>query len=362
MYPYEHYSLVKPLLSLHSPTFELNTSILNLCQLKRLFSLLDTPISINSKTTLPVLPVTPSRFLLKLKFEARQRGLILHDIRLSGGAASFVLDPLGDFAYRDLDFLISIDDVTSEANWSNIKQAVFAALPLSNKDKSSLSTEIYTDKIIRIITEHDRWGLISLRNADGRNLELKFVEHMKRQYQFSVDSFQILLDPLFTRTIDGKFPSILVSSSYGHFSQAFQHLHYRLIAVKAPEELRGGGLLKYCDLIARGFRPINQNQMKDLQRYMCSRFFIDFRDGQTQEQILFKYVTSHFGNDYEIRYRFLRCLYEIISTDRIWLSTFERRGFLRIISTMNSNIIISSSSKKEGSIDKILPCSSFFVV
>ena len=182
---------------------------------------------------------------------------------------------------------------------------------------------------------------------------------MKRQYQFSVDSFQILLDPFFTQTMDKNFPSILVSSSYGHFSEAFHHLHYRLIALKAPEELRGGGLLKYCDLIARGFRPINQNQMKDLQRYMCSRFFIDFRDSQTQEDILFKYVTSHFGNDYEIRYRFLRCLYDIISTDRIWLSAFERICFLRIISMMMSGemnerllrmnfVLVKSMNKKEG--------------
>src|ERR1700677_2566305 len=100
---------------------------------------------------------------------------------------------------------------------------------------------------------------------------------MKRQYQFSVDSFQILLDPLLnffylTKKFDSNylnFPTIIVRSSYGNFLEALQHLHYRLIAVKAPEELRGGGLLKYCDLIARGFQPTNQIQMKDLQRYMC---------------------------------------------------------------------------------------------
>lgn len=161
---------------------------------------------------------------------------------------------------------------------------------------------------------------------------------MKRQYQFSVDSFQILLDPLlnFSRKFDLNFPSIIVLSSYGNYFEALQHLHYRLIAVNAPEELRGGGLLKYCDLIARGFRPTNQIYMKDLQRYMCSRFFIDFRDSLTQEQVLFKYVTSHFGNDYDVRERFLYCLYEIISTDKIWLSGFERICFLKIIITMNS--------------------------
>ncbi|CAF1127348.1 unnamed protein product [Rotaria sp. Silwood1] len=343
----------KSLLSLQSFSFEqeinfdYNSSILNLSQTKRLFSLIDSSILISSKTTLPTLTVIPSIFLIRLKNEAQQQGLNLYDIRLTGGAASFVLDPTGDLAFRDLDFLISVNDVTTELNWTIIKQIVFASLPLSNQNNQYLYTELYTDKMIRIINEHDRWGLISLRNADGRNLELKFVEHMKRQYQFSVDSFQILLDPLLNFFYLTKkfhinsihFPSIIVLSSYGNFFQALQHLHYRLIDVKAPEELRGGGLLKYCDLIARGFRPTNQIHMKDLQRYMCSRFFIDFRDSLTQEQVLFKYVTSHFGTDYDVRYRFLRCLYDVISTDSIWLSGFERICFLRIISTMSSSIM-----------------------
>lgn len=151
--------------------FDFNSSILNLSQAKRLFSLIDSPVLISSSSTstLPILTVIPSLFLIRLKTEAEQQyGLDLHDIRLSGGAASFVLDPTGDLAFRDLDFLISVNDVTSETNWSNIKQAVFASLPLKNQENQ----QFYTDKMIRIINEHDRWGLISLRNADGRNLEL----------------------------------------------------------------------------------------------------------------------------------------------------------------------------------------------
>jgi hypothetical protein len=181
-----YHSTPKPLLSIQPFSFEqqiefdLNNSILNFLQMKRLFSLLDSPILISSKSTLPILTVIPSIFLIKLKNEARQRGLYLHDIRLSGGAASFVLDQTGDLAFRDLDFLISINDVTSELNWSNIKQAIFASLPLLNKENQHLCTEIYTDKMIRIITEHDRWGLISLRNADGRNLELVNLHKIQR--------------------------------------------------------------------------------------------------------------------------------------------------------------------------------------
>jgi terminal nucleotidyltransferase 5A/B len=134
-------------------------------------------------------------------------------------------------------------------------------------------------------------------------------------------------------------PNVSVLSNYGNFSEALEHLHQRLIAVKAPEELRGGGLFKYCDLMARGFRPSHQLHMKDLQRYMCSRFFIDFRDTTTQEQVLVKYVTSHFGRDYDVRYRFLHCLYDVIASNTVSLSGFERICFLRTIVTMSSSVM-----------------------
>ncbi len=56
----------------------------------------------------------------------------------------------------------------------------------------------YVEKIVRVInpSNNDSWALISLYNINGQNIELKFVDRMKRQFQFSVDSFQILIDPL----------------------------------------------------------------------------------------------------------------------------------------------------------------------
>lgn len=152
--------------------FEHNSSILNPSQIKRLFSLIDSPILINSRTNLPTLTVIPSIFLIQLKTQAQQKGLDLYDIRLSGGAASFVLDPTGDLAFRDLDFLISVNDVTSELTWSIIKESIYSSLSLKTDEMNNFCIEVYTDKMIRIINDHDRWGLISLRNPDGRNLEL----------------------------------------------------------------------------------------------------------------------------------------------------------------------------------------------
>jgi len=56
----------------------------------------------------------------------------------------------------------------------------------------------YIEKVVRVInpSNNDSWALMSLCNVNGQNIELKFVDRMKRQFQFSVDSFQILLDPL----------------------------------------------------------------------------------------------------------------------------------------------------------------------
>jgi hypothetical protein len=84
---------------------------------------------------------------------------------------------------------------------------------------------------------------------------------MKRKYEFSVDSFHIVLDTLFlfyscsTMPIaDNFYPTVMGESVYGNFEEALQHLHKKLIATKQPEEIRGGGLLKYCNLLVKNYR------------------------------------------------------------------------------------------------------------
>jgi len=73
--------------------------------------------------------------------------------------------------------------------------------------------EAYVSKMVKVC-EGDRWSLIALGNGTptshhpssnstggnksnrGCSVELKFVDNMRRQYEFSVDSFQIVLDSL----------------------------------------------------------------------------------------------------------------------------------------------------------------------
>ena len=133
------------------------------------------------------------------------------------------------------------------------------------------------------VTEGDRWSLISLGNHRGKNVELKFVHSMRRQFEFSVDSFQIILDSLLLfydcardMTIGESFyPTVVGESVYGDFAEAHHHLHRKMIATRSPEEIRGGGLLKYCNLLVKDYTPADPDQIKTLERYMSvdSLFF-----------------------------------------------------------------------------------------
>lgn len=84
------------------------------------------------------------------------------------------------------------------------------------------------------------------------------------------------------------------------FFQALQHLNERLIDTRRPEEIRGGGLLKYCHLLIRGYKAARPNKCRQLERYMCSRFFIDFPEVNRQEVKLRAYLDNHFGTEDQV--------------------------------------------------------------
>lgn len=103
--------------------------------------------------------------------------------------------------------------------------------------------DAYIHKMVKV-SEKDKWSLISLSNNRGRNVELKFVHRMKRQFEFSVDSFHIILDSLMLfyecsdRPIsENIYPTVLAESVYGNFNEAFSHLEKKLIVTEKPEEV-----------------------------------------------------------------------------------------------------------------------------
>lgn len=137
-------------------------------------------------------------------------------------------------------------------------------------------------------------------------------------------------------------PTIAVEAEcmYGDFDQAMDHLRNRLIATHNPEEIRGGGLLKYSDLLVRNFRPASETEIKSLERYMCSRFFIDFPDVSEQQRKIEAYLQCHFiGCEETSKYDYLMTLRRVIDESTVCLMGHERRQTLNMITVLALRVL-----------------------
>jgi len=415
-------------------------------------------------SSFPTLHIIPKDFLRQVLVKLKEHSIDITSIHLHGGAASYVLVNDSDFIYRDIDILFHVKTPLSSQQqttlfssnnqpylcdvWTIIKYIVSLCLIeyipnalICTQYFISSVIDTYTKKNIKISSEQDSWALLSLQNLLGQNLELKFVENLKRQWQFSVDSFQIDLktllleksiipqsittkiqtkslninaingltiinknqnneentnsgplefgfftpssspdiinnkdniqyqtlatittiqtstesrsrspklskstvvvddnddqsnssiqfqisineeddddgieadagdstneddDQVFRTPIEADSPTsieislspkIEVTSLYKDLHQALYHLNNKLIATYEPETMRGGGLLKYCDLLARNYKLYDIGIMIHMQRYMCSRFFIDYKTIREQLHVIAQYVSTHY--------------------------------------------------------------------
>jgi len=74
------------------------------------------------------------------------------------------------------------------------------------------------------------------------------------------------------------------------------HLNNNLIFIWRPEDIRGGGLLKYCDLTNQHYRvAVTQMMEKEvLECRMVVRFYMDFPNINDQRREIRKYIYAHF--------------------------------------------------------------------
>jgi len=95
--------------------------------------------------------------------------------------------------------------------------------------------------------------------------------------------------------LDGEIP-VEVKSCFHSFDDAVKHLNDRSIFVYKPEEIRGGGFLKFCHLLKDGWVHLGKDTAaKDRERnLMAARFCIDFPDEQSVYKALKGYLQSHF--------------------------------------------------------------------
>jgi len=102
--------------------------------------------------------------------------------------------------YNDLDLIFSVD-LSSENDLRRVKDVVMSSLlhfMPAGVSRERISTanlsEAYVRKLMKVYDEQNRWSLISLSNVQSysaRNVELKFADRIRRQFEFSVDSFQV---------------------------------------------------------------------------------------------------------------------------------------------------------------------------
>ncbi|NXV81167.1 TET5A nucleotidyltransferase, partial [Atlantisia rogersi] len=327
-------------------------SVLTWEQVQRLDQILGEAVPIHGRGNFPTLSVRPRTIVQVVRSRLEKKGITVHNVRLNGSAASHVLHQDSGLGYKDLDLIFGVDLKTEDV-FQLVKDVVMDCLldflPEGvNKDKITPMTlkEAYVQKLVKVCNETDRWSLISLSNNSGKNVELKFVDSLRRQFEFSVDSFQIILDSLLlfgecseNPMAENFHPTVTGESMYGDFEEAMDHLRNRVIATRNPEEIRGGGLLKYCNLLVRGFKPKSEVDMKALQRYMCSRFFIDFSDIGEQQRKLECYLQSHFVGMESKRYDYLMTLHRVVNESTVCLMGHERRQTLNLIAMLAVRVL-----------------------
>ncbi|KAK1163180.1 terminal nucleotidyltransferase 5D-like, partial [Acipenser oxyrinchus oxyrinchus] len=357
-------------------------------QVRTLEQVLTEVIPIHGRGNFPTLEVKPKDIIHVVKERLVEKEITVRDIRLNGSTASHVLVKENGTSYKDLDIIFGVE-LPKQEDFQIVKEVVLDCLldflpKCVNKDKITALTmkDAYVQKMVKVSTEHDRWSLISLSNNSGKNVELKFVNSMRRQFEFSVDSFQIILDHILesyqdseremaamaktkklleqikeTQTKDKELQAqdktlpaqtqrsellsltVVAESMYGDFEQAMDHLRYRLIATRKPEEIRGGGLLKYSNLLVREFKPACETEIKTLERYMCSRFFIDFPDVNEQQRKIESYLRNHFIGEEKSKYDYLMTLRRVINESTVCLMGHERRQTLNMITILALKVL-----------------------
>ncbi|XP_071979488.1 terminal nucleotidyltransferase 5D [Engystomops pustulosus] len=307
---------------------------------------------IHGRGNFPTLEVKPKDIIHMVKEQLIKKKITIRDIRLNGSTASHILMQQNGTSCKDLDIIFGVE-LPNEQAFQTVKDIVLDSLldflpKCVNKEKITALTmnEAYVQKMVKVSTDHDRWSLISLSNNSGKNVELKFVNSLRRQFEFSVDSFQIILDSILNVYTDEdiefspeNYPAVLAESMYGDFQEAMEHLKCKLIATRNPEEIRGGGLLKYSNLLVRDYKPASETAIKSLERYMCSRFFIDFPDVTEQQRKIESYLRNHFIGEEKSKYDYLMTLRSVVNESTVCLMGHERRQTLNMITILALKVL-----------------------
>ncbi|KAJ8386298.1 hypothetical protein AAFF_G00174940 [Aldrovandia affinis] len=263
-------------------------------QVRRLDAILGESVPIHGRGNFPTLSVQPRQIVQVVRARLEERGIAVRDVKLNGSAASHVLHQDTGLGYKDLDLIFGLT-LADDRAFRLVKDVVLDCLldflpPGVSRERLSPLTlkEAYVQKLVKVCNDTDRWSLISLSNNTGKNVELKFTPMS--------ESFH---------------PTVLGESVYGDFHEALGHLRRRTIATRSPEEIRGGGLLKYCHLLQRKLEA---------------------------------YLQNHFSGMEHKRYECLATLHRVVNESTVCLMGHERRQTLGLISALALRVLAEQNT------------------
>ena len=277
---------------------------------EKLNNLLNDTYFVQSKDNKITLQITMKDFLKRLKDKMPYRHIYStrDGFRLVGSAASLIVDDksFSKKDINDLDFSIYFQEGPKFIEILQLEEEVLAEI-VREQTGQELSPKDVFDRFllgcIKIETNSapkEAWNLITFGKPDGPTIDIKFIFQTRRCYVFSTDSFEIILDPLFSKKMGH---NISAESLYGNYSEAINHLKKGKLCADRPQEVRRG-IFRYCYELSKGRTPLSEDEQHKLDSAFAGSFYED-RDMRVNfKDILHKFLLKH-------RQHAVNCLAEI---------------------------------------------------
>lgn len=247
-------------------------------------------------------------------------GIFLSEKRpicLSGSMATQIVEILefGDSKkdYADFDINIYVQKNTSMKQINDLKNRVLAKI-LSTKlnrqvEKSFIEKNCLLD-LIKVNDEKNNWLYFSLGNRDSETPPLKFdikiIKKIETSYIFSVDSFEVSLEPfLIARKYVNK-PNIICK--WGNIDTVLGHLKEKELHMNNPFLIRNG-LIRYCTMLLKGYRILEPSERERIEKILVEKFWADFTSKEMMYRIIAKNLESQ---KLELKYDFCKLFNSIL--------------------------------------------------
>jgi len=301
--------------------------------------------------------------LFKLEEKFRNFRLIVRPegIRLTGGGATCVLSQGSESQLNDLDFTIYLEDNRAH-NFADILLCEEEVLSEMVEEQLGIRLslfeiyQLFFRESFRISEKQEAWSLFRC-GSESFGIDIRVVARNRRNFVFSIDSFEIILDPLLKSAKQlasglndgGFFPGdyasttesneangeagevvgkenttthsssskteVEVECNYGDFKEACVHLHTKLLKTWDPASVRRG-LFRYCLELAKGNRPCAEDKQR-LEAAFVEELYHEFaawkNDGDEFQRSIHKFLHTHKRHAFQV----LAHLHSILLTTEV---------------------------------------------